>query len=74
MAEKFSDRLKSLRTSKGLSQKILGEVIGLTSSAIKEMEHGRRETTLTRAAALAEYFNVSLDYLVGRTDKPDFGK
>ena len=34
------------------------------------MEHGRSKTTLDKAILLADYFDVSLDYLVGRTDDP----
>ncbi|GHU54215.1 transcriptional regulator [Clostridia bacterium] len=74
MSEKFSDRLKRLRTSNRLSQKTLGEIIGLKPSAIKEMEHGRITTTLERAAVIADYFNVSLDYLVVRAENPEPNK
>ncbi|GHU54153.1 hypothetical protein AGMMS49975_14130 [Clostridia bacterium] len=70
MSEKFSDRLKKLRASDGLSQKALGEKVGLKPSAINDMEQGRVKTTLDRASCFADYFNVSLDYLVGRTDSP----
>lgn len=67
----FSTRLKDLRLSQNLSQAALGEIIGIKAQAINDMEHGRIKTTLDRAIALADYFNVSLDYLCGRSDVPD---
>ena len=66
----FSARIKDLRLSKNLSQAALGEIIGIKAQAINDIEHGRVKTTLDRAIALADYFNVSLDYLVGRSDDP----
>lgn len=67
----FSTRLKDLRLSQNLSQAALGEIIGIKAQAINDMEHGRIKTTLDRAIALADYFNVSLDYLCGRSDVPE---
>lgn len=66
----FSVRLRELRLSKQLSQSALGQVIGIKAQAINDMEHGRVKTTLDRAVALADFFDVSLDYLVGRSDDP----
>lgn len=66
----FSVRLRELRLSKQLSQSELGQVIGIKAQAINDMEHGRVKTTLDRAVALADFFGVSLDYLVGRSDDP----
>ena len=67
----FSTRLKDLRLSQNLSQAALGEIIGIKAQAINDMELGRIKTTLDRAIALADYFNVSLDYLCGRSDNPE---
>lgn len=66
----FSTRLKELRLSKKLTQLELGNVIGIKAQAINDMEHGRVKTTLDRACILADFFNVSLDYLCGRSDDP----
>ena len=44
-------------------------MLGVTPTQISDMERGRRTTTLEKAVELADYFGVSLDYLVGRTDK-----
>lgn len=70
----FSTRLKDLRLSQNLSQAALGAIIGVKAQAINDMEHGRIKTTLDRAIALADYFDVSLDYLCGRTDNPNVHK
>ncbi len=66
----FSSRLKALRHSRNLSQSALGEIVGLKPQAINDMEHGRIKTTIDRAILFADYFDVSLDYLVGRSDDP----
>jgi DNA-binding XRE family transcriptional regulator len=65
----FALRLRELRTEHNLTQSALGEHIGIKAQAVNDMEHGRIKTTLDRAVALADHFNVSLDYLVGRSDK-----
>jgi transcriptional regulator with XRE-family HTH domain len=68
----FAERLKRLRSSKNLTQPALGEVVGIKAQAINDMEHGRIKTTLDRAVALADYFDVSLDYLCGRSENPEW--
>ncbi|MCL2697736.1 MAG: helix-turn-helix domain-containing protein [Oscillospiraceae bacterium] len=65
----FSKRLKELRLEKKLNQSDVGIMLGVTPTQISDMERGRRTTTLEKAVELADYFGVSLDYLVGRTDK-----
>ena len=66
----FAQRLFSLRKQAGLSQKQLGEIIGVSNKAICTMENGTRETTFEKLVLLAEYFHVSTDYLLGVTDDP----
>ena len=66
----FGQNLKNLRTSKNLSQSKLGKILGISSSTIGMYEQGRRfpdQTTLTK---IADYFDVSTDYLLGRNPKP----
>jgi len=70
----FSERIKKLRLSKYLKQSNIAEVIGVTITQISDIERGRRTTTIENLVALADYFDVSLDYLVGRTDNPDSHK
>ena len=66
----FGERVYLLRKQAGLSQKQLGVVLGLSNKAICTMEGGSRGTTIERLVMLAEYFNVSTDYLLGITDDP----
>ena len=67
--EIFAVRLKALRLAAALSQEELGEKVALSKQAINDMEKCRRLTTLDKAYALADYFEISLDYLVGRSDE-----
>ena len=68
--ESFATRLRALRLSRGMTQAAVGEVIGIKGQAINDMEHGRVKTSLDRAIQLADFFDVSLDYLVGRSEEP----
>ena len=66
----FAVRLKGLRKANNLSQKSLGAAINLSMQTINDIEKGRSNTTLDRAIVIADFFDVSLDYLVGRSDDP----
>lgn len=66
----FSDRLKLLRESRDLTQKIVAESVGMAPMAYQRYEYGTREPAYQKLLALADYFDVSLDYLVGRSDDP----
>ena len=66
----FGERVYLLRKQAGLSQKQLGIVLGLSNKAICTMEGGSRGTTIEKLVTLAEYFQVSTDYLLGITDDP----
>jgi transcriptional regulator with XRE-family HTH domain len=68
--ESFATRLRALRLSRGMTQAAVGEVIGIKGQAVNDMEHGRVKTSLDRAIQLADFFDVSLDYLVGRSEEP----
>lgn len=61
-------RLKELRLSKNLRQEDLGKLFGATKSAVSMWESGKREPDKETFLAMAEYFNVSVDYLMGRDD------
>lgn len=62
-------RLKSLRLEHNLTQKQLAELSGITERGYQNYEIGQRIPTLNALIALADFFNVSLDYLVGRSDE-----
>jgi len=66
----FSERLKELRSSRNLTQKQIYEAVGLSPLGYQRYEYGAREPAYQKLIALADYFNVSLDYLVGRSDDP----
>lgn len=67
----FSTRLKELRKVKKITQTMLGDAIGITLKQIQRYERGENEPTLSVLIALADFFDVSLDYLVGRSDDPE---
>lgn len=64
----FSTRLRELRKGKKISQTVLGNEIGITLKQIQRYEREENEPTLPVLLALADFFDVSLDYLVGRSD------
>ena len=64
VAEKvFGKRIKQLRKQHRLTQSELGEMVGLTQQSITAWETGRTYPNLETAAALADIFDISLDYL-----------
>ena len=67
----FSERLLQLRKEKNITQKQLASALNLSEVGIQNYEGGRRKPAYDILIALADYFNVSLDYLVGRSDVPD---
>jgi len=69
--ESFCNRLKALRISRKLTLKQLGTEIGITESAVGSLEHGRRPVSLDALVRIANYFDVSVDYLLGLSDKPE---
>jgi len=68
--EDITNRLKELRLSKNITQKQLAEIINLSYSGYQYIEYGKKQPILSNLIKLANYFEVSLDYLVGRTDDP----
>ena len=61
----FCDRLKELRIEKGVGQIELAKAIHVSKGIISLWENGLREPKLSNLIALAKFFEVSLDYLVG---------
>ena len=64
------ERLYQLRKARQLSQKQLGDEVGLSHKAISTIESGTRGTTIEKLVLLAKYFHVSTDYPLGITDDP----
>lgn len=65
---KFSERLHELRTSHELTQSELSKILHYGYSAISNYESGRNEPNIKDLKLLANYFDVSLDYLLGSSD------
>ncbi len=70
--QKFTERLRSLRAEKGISSTTLSELCGLSSGMIHKYEHGERLPAVSTLERIADFFGVSVDYLLGRTDKKYF--
>ena len=70
----FSEKLKTLRTQKQVRQKDIAAAMGVSLRAYQYYETDTKEPTMSNLIALADYFDVSIDYLVGRTDNPTFHK
>jgi transcriptional regulator with XRE-family HTH domain len=66
--ENFGKKLKELRKEKNLTCKEVADSIGLTKNAITNYEIGFREPSLSVLKALCDFYDVSADYLIGRTD------
>jgi transcriptional regulator with XRE-family HTH domain len=66
----FRERLRSLRESKDLTQSALGEILNVSKQTISNYENGVSSPDQDSLSRLADYFNVSTDYLLGRTDDP----
>jgi len=67
----FTDRLAILKTQSNSLQKTIAENVGLSLRSYQRYEKGEREPSLSVLIALADYFDVSLDYLCGRSDEPE---
>ena len=64
----FSKRIKELRLAKGLTLKDMASSVGLTLMAYAHYEYGDRQPTIETIVKLCDFFDVSADYLLGRTD------
>ena len=64
----FKDRLKLLRENKKISSKELADALNVDVATISNYESGRRNPKNETLLQLADFFNVSIDYLLGRTD------
>ena len=71
---KFSERLKELRKERGLKQREMAEICGLKMRGYQQYEYDETYPTVPGLIFLADYFNVSTDYLLGRTDCREINK
>lgn len=67
-------RLKKIRIQKGISQIKLAMDLNVNQNSISRYESGLREPDYNTLIKLADYFNVSIDYLLYRTENPNLNK
>ncbi|GEA37538.1 helix-turn-helix domain-containing protein [Enterocloster clostridioformis] len=68
----FATRLNELRVSRNLTMEQLGKDLSTTRGTISNFENEQRKPSLDMVIRIADYFQVSIDYLVGRTNDPTF--
>lgn len=66
----FIERLKQLRAEKNISQAALANVMGVSQQAVAKWETDKATPDPSAISKLADYFGVTSDYLLGRTDTP----
>ena len=66
--------LKEIRKAKGISQLKLAMDLNTNQNTISRYETGEREPGINELIKIADYFNVSIDYLVGRTKNPELNR
>ncbi len=67
-------RLKELRKRRGITQVRLSMDLNMSQNTISRYETGEREADYKTLILFADYFNVSIDYLLGRTENPKINK
>jgi len=70
----LATRLKDLREGRRIYQREMAEMLGLSMRGYESYETNTSEPKLETLVLLADYFNVSVDYLLGRTDVPSMRK
>lgn len=74
MSRSDNMRLKEIRKSKGISQLKMALDLNTNQNTISRYETGDREPGIMELIKIADYFNVSVDYLLERTDNPQIQK
>ena len=70
----MKNRLKTLRKSRGYTQISLQMHTGIEQALLSKFENGERVPPTETLMKLAEFYNVSMDYIMCRTDKPDINR
>lgn len=70
----FSANLAALRKEHKLTLVQLGDILGIKNQSVSLLEKGKNVPSFDTLIALADYFDVSIDYLVGRSDRPEIHK
>ena len=66
--KKFGENLRTLRERHDMTQEALGKLLNVTQSTIAYYESGKKQPTLETLIIIADYFEVSTDYLLDRTN------
>jgi len=66
----FSDKLKELRKKTGKRQTALAELLGVAPRIVRFYESGQFEPNIERIIKIADFYDVSTDYLLGRSNDP----
>lgn len=66
MSSIFSERLKQLRKQRNITQKQLGELLGITERGYQNYEIGKSTPNYETLVAIADFYNISVDFLMGR--------
>lgn len=67
----IGEKIKELRIKKDMTQSELGKIIGVSSSTIGMYEQNRRQPDISTLIKIADYYNVTTDFLLDREDKPN---
>ena len=67
----FGERLKQLRIERNITQRELANHLGIATNAYQNYEYDKRDMNIKSLTELADYFDVSIDYLTGRSDNPN---
>lgn len=70
----FAERIKELRIESGMTQTEVGNIIGVKRHSVYTYEQGLNYPEVRNLIVLADYFGVSTDYLLGRTDNPEVNR
>lgn len=63
-------RIKELRKERHITQIKMAMDLNMSQNTVSRYENGEREPGIAELVAIADYFRVSVDYLIGRTDNP----
>lgn len=66
---KYDERLKTLREERNIKQQVIADILQTSQSYYAQYENGKRQIPFDRAIILAEFYNVSLDYIAGFTNE-----
>lgn len=69
---KLGDRLKELRNRRGIHQSDIANILGVTRQAVSMYERGERDPSYEMVEKLADYFNVDMNYLLGKEEQSTY--